>query len=93
MRTETPTPIRLTDYRPPAFLVDEVHLDFDLKPQATRVKARLTLRRNGEAGAPLRLDGERLKTLSVAPSARPRASAPSPGTPTGRTSLPGSPCA
>ena len=66
MRTETPAPIRLTDYRPPAFLVDEVHLDFDLQPEATRVKARLTLRRNGEAGVPLRLDGERLKTLSLA---------------------------
>ena len=70
MRTETPAPIRLTDYRPPAFLVDEVHLDFDLQPEATRVKARLTLRRNGEAGAPLRLDGERLKTLSVAVDGR-----------------------
>ncbi|MFM8376196.1 MAG: aminopeptidase N, partial [Phenylobacterium sp.] len=66
MRTETPAPIRLADYRPPAFLVDEVFLDFDLRPEATRVKARLGLRRNGEAGAPLRLDGERLKTLSVA---------------------------
>ena len=66
MRTDTPAPIRLADYTPPAFLVDEVHLDFDLQPEATRVKARLTLRRNGEAGAPLRLDGERLKTLSLA---------------------------
>ena len=66
MRTDTPAPIRLTDYRPPAFLMDEVHLDFDLQPEATRVKARLSVRRNGEAGAPLRLDGERLKTVSVA---------------------------
>ena len=27
MRTDTPQPIRLSDYRPPAFLVDEVRLD------------------------------------------------------------------
>ena len=41
MRTDTPQPIRLADYRPPAFLIDEVHLDFHLEPNATRVKARL----------------------------------------------------
>lgn len=70
MRTETPAPIRLADYTPPAFLVDEVHLDFDLQPEATRVKARLSLRRNGPGGTPLRLDGERLKTLSVAVDGR-----------------------
>lgn len=66
MRTDTPQPIRLSDYRPPAFLVDEIHLDFDLKPSATRVKARLSLRRNGEAGAPLVLNGEKLKPISIA---------------------------
>ena len=70
MRTETPAPIRLADYTPPAFLVDEVHLDFDLQPEATRVKARLSLRRNGPGGTPLQLDGERLKTLSVAVDGR-----------------------
>ena len=32
MRTDTPQPIRLADYTPPDFLVDEVHLDFDLAP-------------------------------------------------------------
>ncbi|MCC7266981.1 MAG: hypothetical protein IT546_06535, partial [Caulobacteraceae bacterium] len=41
MRTETPQPIRLADYRPPAFLIDEVKLDFNLEPGATRVKAEL----------------------------------------------------
>ena len=48
MRTDTPQPIRLTDYRPPAYLIDEVHLTFDLQPNTTRVKARLSVRRNGE---------------------------------------------
>lgn len=47
MRTETPQPIRLADYRPPAFLIDEVKLDFNLEPGATRVKAELQVRRNG----------------------------------------------
>ena len=66
MRTETPQPIRLSDYRPPAFLVDEIHLDFDLRPSATRVRARLSLRRNGAAGEPLLLEGERLTPISIA---------------------------
>ncbi|WP_372785160.1 aminopeptidase N [Phenylobacterium sp.] len=66
MRTDTPQPIRLTDYRPPAFLVDEVHLTFDLKPNATRVKARLQVRRNGQHADPLKFNGERLKAISVA---------------------------
>lgn len=61
-----PVPVRLADYRPPAFLVDEVELDFALAPSATRVTARLTLRRQGEATAPLRLDGVRLKLISAA---------------------------
>ena len=66
MRTETPAPVRLADYRPPAFLVDEVELDFRLDPSATRVKARLNLRRNGDHAEPLVLNGERLKPISVA---------------------------
>ena len=70
MRTETPQPIRLADYRPPAFLVETIELDFDLKPSATRVRARLALRRNGEHADPLVLNGERLKPVSVAVDGR-----------------------
>jgi len=66
MRTETPQAIRLADYRPPAFLVDEVRLTFDLQPNATRVKAKLQVRRNGDHGEPLKFNGERLKAISVA---------------------------
>ncbi|MDP1737120.1 MAG: aminopeptidase N [Caulobacter sp.] len=65
MRTETPQPVRLAEYRPPAYLIDEVQLDFALVPSATRVKARLTVRRNGDHADPLVLDGDGLKTLSV----------------------------
>jgi aminopeptidase N len=66
MRTDDPQPIRLSEYRPPAFVIDEVRLDFRLEPKATRVKARLAMRRNGEHAQPLRLDGVRLKPISVA---------------------------
>jgi aminopeptidase N len=66
MRTDTPQPIRLSEYRPPAFLIETVHLDFDLEPNATRVKAKLAVRRNGEHAEPLVLNGERLKLVSIA---------------------------
>ena len=70
MRTETPQPIRLADYRPPAFLVEEAQLTFLLHPTATRVKAKLAVRRNGDHAAPLRLNGERLKLVSAAVNGR-----------------------
>ena len=70
MRTDTPQAIRLADYRPPAFLIDEVHLTFELKPNATRVKARMQVRRNGEHPDPLTFNGERLKAISVAVDGR-----------------------
>ena len=66
MRTDTAQPIQLSEYRPPAYLIDEVHLTFDLQPNTTRVKARLNVRRNGEGDSPLVLNGERLRPISVA---------------------------
>jgi aminopeptidase N len=66
MRTETPQPIRLSDYTPPPYLVDEVELAFDLKPNATGVKAKLAVRRSGDHAEPLRFNGERLRPISVA---------------------------
>ena len=66
MRTDQPVPVRLVDYTPPDFLIDTVDLDFDLVPTATRVKAKLKVRRNGAHDRPLRLNGERLKLISVA---------------------------
>jgi aminopeptidase N len=70
MRTETPQPVRLIDYRPPSHLIDTVELDFDLQPGTTRVRARLAMRRNGP-DAPLVLDGEGLKTIGIAVDGRP----------------------
>jgi aminopeptidase N len=61
---------RRADYRPPAFLVDRIALEFDLDPDATRVTSTLSFRRNPDAdprdrGAPLALDGEGLADLAV----------------------------
>jgi aminopeptidase N len=66
MRTDTPQPIRLADYQPPAFLIDAVMLDFSLEPNTTRVKAKLTVRRNPGQSGPLVLDGVRLKLIGLA---------------------------
>jgi aminopeptidase N len=61
----TPAVTRREDYRPPAWLVPEVALDFALDPAATRVRARLTVARNTGTAEPLRLDGEDITPLSV----------------------------
>ena len=38
MRTEEPRPVRLAEYTPPDYFVDEISLDFALAPNSTRVK-------------------------------------------------------
>jgi aminopeptidase N len=62
-----PTEVRLADYAPPAFLIDTVDLRFELDEAATRVIARLALRRNpaAPADAPLQLDGEALRLVGL----------------------------
>jgi len=57
--------IRREDYRPPDWLVPKIALDFALDPQATRVRATLTVERNGAHERPLRLDGDELAPLWV----------------------------
>ncbi len=57
--------VRREDYRPPAWLVPEIALDFDLDPKRTRVRARLEVVRNGDHREPLRLDGIGLKLVSL----------------------------
>ena len=44
--TTSPLPIRLEDYSPPAFLIDTVRLDVDIRPDAALVAATLACRRN-----------------------------------------------
>ncbi|MGI8930800.1 MAG: aminopeptidase N [Sphingomicrobium sp.] len=53
------------DYRPPDWRVPDVGLDFDLVEDRTRVRARLSVVRNGEHDRPLRLAGDGLKPLTV----------------------------
>ena len=61
----THTAILRTDYRPPDWLVPEVALDFALDPAATRVRATLTVERNGAHDRPLRLAGDGRGPLAV----------------------------
>jgi len=67
MRHAANVPVRLVDYRPADFLIDAVDLDFRLHQTATKVFARLALRRNpkGDPKAPLALDGDGLTLLGV----------------------------
>ena len=75
MRTEEARPIRLEDYRPPDWLVETVELDVSLDATASRVRAALMLRPNGNgaAPAPLVLDGDalNLRTLKLDGAALP----------------------
>jgi len=64
----TPRETRLENYRPPAFLVENVDLRFDLAEAATRVRSCLRLRRNpavAPADALLRLDGNGQPVLAL----------------------------
>ena len=67
MRNGTPKTIRLRDYKAPDFIVETVELLFDLKEEGTRVTSTLALRRHpkGDREAPLHLDGENLKLISI----------------------------
>ena len=69
MLHEPPQPVRLKDYRPPEFLIDQVRLHFDLGEEETRVRSSLTMRRNpviSKQNQGLYLDGEGLQLISLA---------------------------
>ncbi|MEO1107685.1 MAG: aminopeptidase N [Pseudomonadota bacterium] len=64
MRDETGKTIYLKDYTPFGYLVDSVHLTFDLAPHATRVKSRIAFRPNPDASdRRFFLHGEELKLI------------------------------
>jgi aminopeptidase N len=72
MRTEEPRLIRLQDYRAPDWLVETVDLDVSLHATATKVRATLNLKPNtAGAPAPLVLDGEDLKLVSLTLDGKP----------------------
>ena len=69
MYRTTPPVVRLEDYHPPEFLIDQVDLRFDLDVDQTAVQAEISLRRNPAAtrgDGDLRLDGEQLELVEVA---------------------------
>ncbi|MCA1654509.1 MAG: aminopeptidase N [Sphingomonadales bacterium] len=53
------------DYRPPDWLVPTVELDFQLDPERSVVRSRLTVERNGSHDRPLRLEGDELTPVSL----------------------------
>jgi aminopeptidase N len=67
MATAGNTTIYLKDYTPPPYLVDCVDLHFDLDEEATRVRSRLSVRRNpaGAGSGDLVLWGQELELLGV----------------------------
>ena len=75
MRDGNPAPVtRLTDYRPPAWLVDHTRLDVDLRDGHATVTSELAVRRNparDDRPGELVLDGEHLELLSLSVDDRP----------------------
>ena len=59
---------RLSDYQPPAYLVDSVNLDVDIRDGVTTVTSELALRRNPEAAVSdtMSFNGEGLVIRSLA---------------------------
>lgn len=66
MRDAEAVTIRLSDYRPSDYQIDEIALVFSLEPEATLVAARSHVRRTTDAPTSLVLDGERLELQSIA---------------------------
>ena len=69
MRDPNPKAILLRDYTPPAFLVDSIDLDVDVREKQATIRSRLAVRRNPAAKDPpqaLVLDGRHLELVSVA---------------------------
>ncbi|WP_018147406.1 aminopeptidase N [Henriciella marina] len=58
LRTDTPVSIKLEEYTPYPFEIDEVALDFSLDPKATRVKTKMKVRRTADGA--FVLDGVKL---------------------------------
>src|SRR5574338_13679 len=63
MREPQPKTIHLKDYTPPAFRVETVELDIDIRHADALVTARLQLKRH--SSGPLVLDGDELELVSI----------------------------
>jgi len=69
MKEPQPRAIHLKDYAPPAFRVEAIELDVDIREDHALVRAKLEIRRNG--AGPLVLDGDELELVSVALDGKP----------------------
>ena len=69
MREPQTKAIHLKDYAPPAFHVETVELDVDIRESDAIVKAKLRLKRN--AAGPLVLDGDEVELVSVSVNGKP----------------------
>ncbi len=69
MREPQTKAIHLKDYTPPAFRVDSVELDVDIRESDALVKAKLHIRRTDTG--PLVLDGDELELVSLALDGKP----------------------
>jgi aminopeptidase N len=69
--TERSDCTRLADYRPTAYAVEQIELDFELDPDHTRVVARTRFRRREDAAVDLVLHGANLRCESLAIDGRP----------------------
>lgn len=68
LKTDTPQTILLSDYRAPAFLIETIHLTFNLHSTETKVKSVMKIIRNPDcslAEHDLFLNGEELKFISA----------------------------
>lgn len=61
----TPPTIFRKDYRPPDWLIPDVRLRFDLDLSQTLVRNEMQVRRSGDHGQPLRLEGDGLEPAEV----------------------------
>ncbi|MEY3666254.1 MAG: hypothetical protein RLZZ153_2436, partial [Pseudomonadota bacterium] len=67
MRTDQAITVLRSAYRPPDYLIDTISLEFDLRPDDTRVRATSRLRRRDPDSSvtPLHLDGEALELINI----------------------------
>jgi aminopeptidase N len=72
MKDASPHPIYLTDYTPPAFLVEKVHLTFHLSAKKTRVISEISFKPNASSKKrDFFLHGEGLRLISAHVDGRP----------------------
>ncbi len=65
MKTDAPKVIKLSEYKAPDYFVETIDLTVHLDDTKTLVQSKMKLKRNGEAGANLVLNGEELELKSL----------------------------